>query len=291
MDEATDIFNNIDADYIKTGFTDFDNKFLGLPRKALTIIAGLPSMGKSMLATQIALNIAKQKKNVLFFSLEQSKEETIKKVLSNLTCIDSYKINSNKLTEEEKERINNEIKQFKDNYNLFINDNGKMDCFEIEKEIIAFKKKYNDLDVVIVDHLQITQDTNKEKVDYIKYGNITRDMKILAKKYNIVFICLSQLSRSVFENKGDRPELHNLKASGDIEANADVIIFTHRDNYFLEKKAQGTTGEEKKGLDKLIEASKNTMFLLVKKNRNGELGDIKLFVDLPKQKINNYFNG
>lgn len=282
-----DYFNKNSIEYIKTGLIDFDNNFNGLPRQALTIIAGLPSMGKSLLATQIALNISKEN-NVLFFSEEQSKIETVYKIIANLTNINSRKIiNKQYLSEEEKQAIL-EVKDTLKDYKLTIDDRGGLNCFEMEKAIKKYISKNKKLDVVIVDHLQITNDTENEKNIVVRYGNITRDMKNLAKKYNIAFVCLSQLSRSVNENEDKAPELSNLKNSGDIEANADLVVFIHRESYFLARKIQSMEqGDKREQLEQKLNSLNYMAKLLIKKNRNGILKDIDLFIDLEKQKISN----
>lgn len=282
-----DYFSKDSIEYIKTGLIDFDNNFNGLPRQALTIIAGLPSMGKSLLATQIALNISKEN-NVLFFSEEQSKIETVYKIIANLTNINSRKIiNKQYLDEEEKQAILKVKNTLKD-YKLTIDDRGGLNCFEMEKAIKQYISKNKKLDVVIVDHLQITNDTENEKNIVVRYGNITRDMKNLAKKYNIAFVCLSQLSRSVNENEDKAPELSNLKNSGDIEANADLVVFIHRESYFLARKIQSMEqGEKREQLEQKLNSLNYMAKLLIKKNRNGILKDIDLFIDLEKQKISN----
>lgn len=279
-----EIENNKDVDnFIKTDFLDFDRSFGGLPKGQVSLLAGSPSMGKSTCALQIAINVARQGKNVLFFSQEMGKNEINNKIISNLYKIDGFRITCNNLYSSEIEMIKdgkliNEISTLNIDYSTSI------DADIINRKIIEYKLKFKkDVDLVIIDHLHIMKDIKKSNNRNEELGNITKDIKNIAKNKNIAILLLSQLSRKdktqMKGHKNYRPDLIDIRESGNIEANCDLIIFIHRPEYYIKRDMQGLQGEELRYSQELLKQLKGQTYLLIKKNRNGICKDIQIFFD------------
>jgi replicative DNA helicase len=273
--------NNIYGDsIIKTGFEAFDKHFYGLAKKNLIILGGRPSMGKSTLALQIALNVAKQGKTVLYFSQEMTNTENINKILANRSGIDSryftYGIPNDETLEKTARII---VNAGIGNYKLYLDDKAKIDINYITRIYNRLKLRVTTIDLIIVDHLQITEDIKKNFSKIDKYGNITTDLKSFAKDNNCIVLCLSQLNRKSEEREGNIPELSDLRESGDIEQNADQVIFINRQSYYLERKLQSLSKEDSsyEKILSILSKVKNQAKLYLKKNRNGILGDITLY--------------
>ena len=279
-----EIENNKDVDnFIKTDFLDFDRSFGGLPKGQVSLLAGSPSMGKSTCALQIAINVARQGKNVLFFSQEMGKNEINNKIISNLYKIDGFRITCNNLYPSEIEMIKdgkliNEISTLNIDYSTSI------DADIINRKIIEYKLKFKkDVDLVIIDHLHIMKDFKKSNNRNEELGNITKDIKNIAKNKNLAILLLSQLSRKdktqIKGHKNYRPDLIDIRESGNIEANCDLIIFIHRPEYYVERDMQGLQGEELRYSQELLKQLKGQTYLLIKKNRNGICKDIQIFFE------------
>lgn len=277
LEIETNINDKEQTNYIKTDILDFDREFTGIPRSQLTILGGRSSMGKSTFALQIALNVAKQNKNVLFFSQEMGLRENADKIIANLNQINSVKVRDSHLATNEITKIKDTCKKFV-NCKLFIVEKQGVDSNYINKTIKRFQRKVGKVDLIIVDHLQMAKDSQKNRTRIEELGNITLDFKEIAKKYDCGFILLSQLSRSVEGRESPRPELIDLRESGRIEENADLIMFVYRKDYYINRQLQGINDDDPKK-DKLIveyEKYKNQADIMVKKYRNGKCGSITL---------------
>jgi len=259
---------------LPTGFTEFDDKTSGLQNGDLIVIAARPSMGKTAFALNIASNVAKMKPRdssskelegnaVLFFSLEMSFQELVLRMLSSESRIDMQRLRKGQLRPQEKEwdelvRAAGELSKMR----ILVDDTPAISINEIRAKSRRLKSRY-DIKLIIIDHLQLitTVESNKliiNRNNEISY--ISRSLKALAKELNIPIIVLSQLSRKVDERGGDhRPILSDLRESGAIEQDADVVAFLYREEYY------------KKDTDK-----KNIAELLLQKQRNGPTGDIQL---------------
>ena len=257
---------------IKTGFDIIDKKY-PFSKKTLVVLAGVSSSGKTTTALNFLVKQAIQGKRSLFFSLEMSAEEITKKIL----CI---------VLKEKQENIYEKLKtidkgQLEFLKNIEICDKGCLNVEQIETIIRrSNKEKEQQLDFICIDHLQLFTEKDKSFNEVAKYGYITNKLKDIAKQYDLTCLLLSQLSRAVEMNEKCVPQLSNLRSSGDIEQNADMVIFVYRKSYYLErnywKKELGNNFEKEK------EYWKNRVNLLIKKNRNGLIGNIELFIDLEK---------
>jgi len=276
--ENNEIFNK---DIIQTGFFDFDKNHNGLPKKELTILAGRPSIGKTTIALQVALNVATKGQNCIFFSLETSNKQIANKILSNRCEINSIRLNHNNIFNDELTKIKNNCKKF-EKTNLFIDDTYGINCNYIKKCLKRFKRKNKKIDLIIVDYLQIMKDNIniKDSNRVHEIGRITNGLKEIAKEFDCAVLCLCQLSRAV-ENRDDkRPTLIDLRDSGEIEQIADIVIFCYRDYYYkyrqLSKFNQNNEKESFNSLKSYLDTIKNDCELLIRKYRNGICGDIKL---------------
>ena len=219
---------------LKTGLNDFDKKIGGLHKSDLIIIAGRPSMGKTAFATNIASNICNKKinnkkTNVLFFSLEMSSEQLATRVLSEISQISSEGIRTGNLSKTDFEKIIKASEKLKE-LSLFIDDSPALTISSIRTRSRRLKRKHG-LDLIIIDYLQLISGESKNLNDnrVKEISDITRGLKAIAKELNIPVVALSQLSRKVEEREEKRPQLADLRESGSIEQDADLVVF------FIEK--------------------------------------------------------
>jgi len=288
---------------IRTGFKAFDvgdpsvwnSKFEGFFKDDLVILAGKSSMGKTTYALNIALNVLEQKKTVAFFSLEMSKKSLIQKILANKTRINSRIIRARNLTKsqhqeciERADELSREDLHISDKSGInpsYIERNLKKitKMIEIYEENGEKKERFKKVDLVVIDYLQKMTPNKKgwSKSDAI--GSITGELKGIAKKFNCCVLCLSQLNRKLDGRDDKIPRLDDLRDSGEIEQDADVVLFAYRKVYYLQQElSKLNIGDENydtefRKLNCEISKIRNDCRLLVRKNRNGvQYGDIKL---------------
>jgi len=264
---------------LRTGLKDFDEKFHGLKNGELTIFGGRPSMGKSTIASQIGLNIANSGKNVIFFSEEMSNEINAYRTIANITRVNSYKFEKGFINETEFKLLEQKATTLK-NTNFYIDDRTSITPAYMEKTIRRLYRKLGRIDLVIIDYLQFTKADGNEKDIRRILSDITKKLKGLAKKYDCPVLCLSQLNREVDKRDNKRPEMFDLRDSGTIEEDADMVVFCYRAEYYEKKYLDGLNEfsedqKERKNyqLTKAeLERDKNTCELIVRKNRNGACG-------------------
>jgi len=239
---------------LSTGFESIDKLLNGLRNGTLTVIAGRPSMGKSTLAMNFANNISKNK-SVLFYSLEMTQVQLMMKIVSSETDIPLWKVERNQLTEDENDRWYKALAEAGDK-NMTIIDKGGISA----KDIVVKSRQLHgekNLGVIIVDYLQIMSYDKSKEVSEL--GNITRELKYLSKELDIPVILLSQLSRGVEYRGNKRPLMSDLRSSGEIEQDADVIIMCYRDEYYTKE------ASTEKGMAEII----------IAKNRMGQSGSVE----------------
>lgn len=251
---ATEAVNVTNAAYqrgggmagVSTGLADLDKKLGGLHPSDLLILAGRPSMGKTSLATNIAFNVAKAYKRgakpdgsdgaieggvVGFFSLEMSAEQLAGRILAEASEISSHKIRQGDMTEGEFRRFVDAAKKL-ESCPLYIDDTPALPISQLAARARRLKRTHG-LDVLIIDYLQLCRGTAENRVNEI--GEISMGMKAIAKELNIPVIALSQLSRQVEQRDDKRPQLSDLRESGSIEQDADVVMFVYRGEYYKER--------------------------------------------------------
>ena len=275
---------------LKTGLNDFDKKIGGLHKSDLIIIAGRPSMGKTAFATNIASNICNgknndNKTNVLFFSLEMSSEQLATRVISELSQISSEGIRTGNISKTDFEKIIRASEKLK-NLSLFIDDSPALTISSIRTRSRRLKRKFG-LDLIIIDYLQLisgeSRNSNDNRVKEI--SDITRGLKAIAKELNIPVVALSQLSRKVEEREEKRPQLADLRESGSIEQDADLVVFLYREEYYLAR-TEPPEGTEKHAMwTSKMEKVHNIAEAIVAKHRHGPISRVKLHFNATNTKF------
>lgn len=248
---------------IATGWTDFDKMTSGLHENQFIIIAARPAMGKTAFALNLATNVAVgSKKSVAVFNLEMGAEQLANRMLSSLGQIEGYKFMSGKLNNNDYVKFNEALSQLEDT-NLFIDDTPGITIGEIRSKCRRLKTSSSGLDLVIIDYLQlISGGKNYGANRQQEVSDISRSLKMLAMELEIPVIALSQLSRSVEAREDKRPLMSDLRESGSIEQDADIVAFLYRDDYY----------------NKAARTDNNTSIseLIIGKHRNGSTGTINL---------------
>lgn len=264
---------------IKTGLSDFDKKIGGLHKSDLIIIAGRPSMGKTAFATNIASNISKEfenKRNVLFFSLEMSSEQLATRLLGELSEISSENIRTGNLSKTDFSKILSSSDDLK-KLNLFIDDTPALTISSIRTRARRLKRK-SGLDLIILDYLQLvngeSKKTNDNRVQEI--SDITRGLKAIAKELDLPVVALSQLSRKVEDREEKRPQLADLRESGAIEQDADLVVFLYREEYYLARTEPPEGTEKHEVWTNKMEKVHNIAEAIIAKHRHGPISKVKL---------------
>ena len=279
---------------LTTGFIDLNNKLVGLNKSDLIILAGRPSMGKTALATNIAFKVSldnmlgrESSGKVAFFSLEMSSEQLVSRILSQESMIQSDKIRRGDIRSEDYGKIAETSKKLT-NIPLFIEDTPAMTVASLRTRARKIKRKEG-LDLIVIDYLQLLQGSSEHRNDnrVQEISEITRALKALAKELDIPIIALSQLSRAVESRDDKRPQLADLRESGSIEQDADVVMFVYREEYYLERlKPQEGTPEFDKWYTKM-QNSHNKAEVIIAKQRHGPIGTVELFFDGRYTKFDN----
>lgn len=245
---------------IASGFTDLDNMTTGFQNSDFVLIAARPSMGKTALTLNIAENVAvRQHKHVAIFSLEMSREQLINRVLSMNSHVDSQKMRTGQLEEADWSNLI-ESADVISRSGLILDETPAITVAEMRSKCRRFKKDFG-LDLVMIDYLQLMSGSGSRNSDsrQQEVSEISRSLKALARELNVPVICLSQLSRAVESRTDKRPMLSDLRESGAIEQDADVVMFIYRDDYYHPESAD-------KGISEII----------IAKQRNGPVGTVKL---------------
>lgn len=262
---------------LSSGFYDLDSFTQGFQKSDLIIIAGRPSMGKTALCLNIAVNVIKSSKlPVLFFSLEMSKEQLIYRLLTTESNINSMKLKSGNLYKEDWLKLNTTIKDLS-SFPLFIDDTANLTIQEIQSKVNKIIFEQNQIGLIIIDYLQLMQNIKfKTENRAQELSQITRFLKILAKEFQVPIIALSQLSRNVENRTNKRPILSDLRESGSIEQDADLVLMLYRDNYYNNLQNKNNSN------------NKNIVELIIAKQRNGPIGTIELEFDAKNTKFLNF---
>ena len=243
---------------IATGFTDLDYRTAGMQPSDLVLIAARPSMGKTAFALNIAQYVAfKQNKSVVIFSLEMSKEQLINRMFSLESSVDAQKLRTGQLNDQEWERLI-ESAGIIGRSRLMIDDTASISVSELRSKCRKLKLE-NELSMIIIDYLQLMTAPGHSDSRQQEISDISRSLKALARELNVPVLALSQLSRAVEQRPDHRPMLSDLRESGAIEQDADVVMFIYRDDYY-------NHDTEKKGISEII----------IAKQRNGPIGTIEL---------------
>lgn len=279
---------------ITTGYIDLDHKLFGFHNSDLVILAGRPSMGKTALALNLAINSCRSLYNrhkgesnppsVGFFSLEMSSEQLSTRLLSMNSNVDASAIRTGKISETDYNSLRQNAELLSE-LPFFIDDSGALTISAIRTRARRLKRKHN-LGILYIDYLQLISGTSKEN-RVLEISEITMGLKSLAKELNIPIIVLSQLSRAVESRDDKRPMLSDLRESGAIEQDADVVMFIYRDEYYLSRKAPEAGTEKYAEWQSKMSKVSNQAEIIIAKHRNGPIGNAMLFYDSLHSKFGN----
>ncbi len=243
---------------VASGFHEFDMKTAGLQPSDLVIIAGRPSMGKSAFATAICEHVGiNLKKPVAIFSLEMSKEQLVQRMLCSHARVDAQKVRTGYLSHQDWPKLTSAAGKLSE-APIFIDDTPGQTVLEIRAKARRLKMKHN-IQLIVIDYLQLMQGVKATESRQQEISEISRSLKALARELKVPVIAVSQLSRAVEQRTGNRPQLSDLRESGAIEQDADVVVFLFREEYY-----QPT------------EENKNKAEAIIAKQRNGPTGSIPL---------------
>ena len=266
---------------VPTGLTDLDDRLGGLHNQDLVIIGGRPSMGKTALATNIAFHAAKNiqdkglKSSVAFFSLEMSSEQLSTRILSEQSRIKSNDIRRGKISEEQFDKFIETSKNISE-LPLYIDETPAISIAAISNRARRIKRLFG-CELVVVDYIQLMRATNIRSEGRVQeISEITQGLKALAKELNVPVLAVSQLSRAVEQRDDKKPQLSDLRESGSIEQDADVVMFVYREAYYLERKEpRPATVEHAEWQNKMNEIS-ILAEIMIGKQRHGPTGNIKV---------------
>jgi len=258
---------------VPTGYKDLDGKLAGFQKSDLIILAARPSMGKTAMALNLAQNIAiKSEKAVLLFSLEMSKEQLVDRMLASEAGVNSWNLRTGNLSDSDFEKIGHAMGSLSE-AQLFIDDSPGITVSDLRTKARREAHK-RELGLIIVDYLQLMSGGSKFRGDgnrVQEISEISRGLKSIARELNVPVIALSQLSRSVESRSPQIPQLSDLRESGSIEQDADVVMFLYRDDYY-----NPDTSDKPNILD-----------IFISKHRNGPTGRVEIYFDRERQKMLN----
>lgn len=260
MDRIDELFQSDDPiTGIPTGYHDLDNMTSGLQASDLVIVAGRPSMGKTMLAMNMAEHVAiKSKLPVLIYSMEMPGEAIVMRLLSSLCRIDQLRIRTGKLQDEDWPRISSTVSMLSE-APIFIDDTPALSPAEVRARARRIAKEHGQLGLIVVDYLQLMQVPGFNENRTAEISEVSRALKGLAKELKVPVIALSQLNRSLEQRADKRPVMSDLRESGAIEQDADLIAFIYRDEVYNDNSPDKGTAE-----------------IIIAKQRNGPIGKIRL---------------
>lgn len=258
---------------LSTGFVGLDKITTGLHEDNLIILAARPAMGKTALALNIAKHIAtKEKKPVIIFSLEMGAEDLIERMIASEGTVPAYHLKTGNLNTDEWKRV---IQAQKELYDapIFVDDTAGIRISEIQANARKLSQEMGGLGVIVIDYLQLITGSKGENRQQV-VSEISRELKILAKDLKVPVIALSQLSRAVEQRQDKRPMLADLRESGSIEQDADIVAFLYREAYYQKEQADS-------------QETNNVTELILEKNRHGSLGTVKLYFHKEYTKFSN----
>ena len=259
---------------VATGFIDIDNKTAGFHNSDLVLIAARPAMGKTAFALNIATYAAVSANTpVVVFSLEMSKEQCANRILCSQAMVDSEKVSKGDISDEEWSKLAVASGELSESAGIYIDDSAGINIAEIRAKCRKLKLEKN-IGLVVIDYLQLIQGSGNTKSREQEIAEISRSLKILAKEINVPVIALSQLSRAPEARPDHRPMLQDLRESGSIEQDADIVMFLYRDDYYNPETE-----------------AKNIAEVIIAKHRAGPTGTVELLWMPSYTKFANKYNG
>ena len=250
----------------KTGFSGLDRMLVQMGKGDLIILGARPGMGKTSFALNIATNVAKHsKKSVAIFSLEMSAEQLVTRIISSEAMVDSHSLRTGHLANEDWDNIADVISSLS-GCDIYIDDTSAITTTEMKSKL----RRLSNLGLVVIDYIGLMQSTSNSDNRAQQVGEISRNLKIMAKDFGIPFICCAQLNRGTESRPGagKRPTLADLRDSGSIEQDADIVLFLYRDEYYKDISGQEASPDSAD--------SANTAEVIIAKNRHGSVGNVKM---------------
>ncbi len=264
--------SNKEVTGVSTGYTDLDKKTSGLQPSDLIIVAARPSMGKTTFAMNLAENaMMLEEKPVLVFSLEMPAEQIMMRMLASLSRVDQTRIRTARLEDEDWQRISNTMSMLKQKENLYIDDSSGLTPMEVRTRARKIHRDHGGLSMIMIDYLQLMRVPSLSDNRTLEIAEISRSLKALAKELGVPVIALSQLNRSLEQRADKRPVNSDLRESGSIEQDADLIMFIYRDEVYNENSPE-------KGISEII----------LGKQRNGPIGTVRLTFQGQFSRFDNY---
>ena len=263
---------------LDTGFKNLNEMIKGFKNGDLIIVAARPGMGKTTLCLNFMSQVLKSGAGVVFFSLEMPAEQIMMRILSSKTSIPLQDIMTGKIDDEAMARLSDACGEFSE-YKLFVHDSGYVNIHQVRTQMRKLKAMHPEISLCVIDYIGLMMSTNNFADRHIQIAEISRGLKLLARELDMPIIALSQLNRSLESRANKRPMLSDLRESGAIEQDADIILFVYRDEFYLEQeekekeKRASAEGKEYKSthvFNKLQEKAE----IIVGKNRNGETGSV-----------------
>ena len=256
----------------KTGFSGLDKVLIQMGKGDLVIVGARPGMGKTSFAMNIATNVAKNtRKAVCIFSLEMSGEQLVTRILSSEALVDSYTLRTGQLKPEDWNNIASVIQDLS-GCDIYIDDTSAITSTEMRSKL----RRIKNLGLVVIDYIGLMQTTSNSDNRAQQVGEISRNLKIMAKDFGVPIICCAQLNRGTESRPGvgKKPTLADLRDSGSIEQDADIVLFLYRDEYYKNISGNSSTTEEA-GVAP-VDDSANTAEVIIAKNRHGSVGNVKM---------------
>jgi replicative DNA helicase len=282
---------------VSTNLLDLDKLLGGIQNSDLLILAGRPSMGKTALALNMALNVAEnfhrvsqsentQPQSVAFFSLEMSSEQLANRLIAIKSKVNSKKFRSGNLTNQDFEAIVKSSKNL-NSLPLYIDDTPAITISAARTRARRLKRK-NNLGLIVIDYLQLMRGSQHNRENRVQeISEITQGLKAIAKELNLPVIALSQLSRAVEQRENKRPQLSDLRESGTIEQDSDIVMFIYREQYYIERLKPSETSKEMQKWQELMSAVLNKADVIIAKQRHGPIGNVTLRFDPNTTEFNN----
>ena len=250
---------------VKTGFSGLDRMLIQMGKGDLVIVGARPGMGKTSFALNIATNVAKSsKKAVAIFSLEMSGEQLVTRLLSSEALVDSSRLRTGQLKTEDWDNIAGVISTLS-GCDIYIDDTSAITAAEMKSKL----RRISNLGLVVIDYIGLMQSTANTDNRAQQVGEISRNLKIMAKDFGVPIVCCAQLNRGTESRSGDgkKPTLADLRDSGSIEQDADIVLFLYRDEYYKDISGSDNQGSEN---------TANTAEVIIAKNRHGSVGNVKM---------------
>lgn len=276
---------------VDTGFNELNKMTTGFGKGDLVIVAARPAMGKTSFILNTVHSLIKQHKGVAFFSLEMPAEQLMLRLLSIDTSIPLQKLRVGDMNDEQWSSLNGSI-DFMNSAKLFVDDQGSVNINQLRSKLRKLKNQHPEIEIAVIDYLQIMQGIGSQD-RHLQVSEISRGLKMLARELSIPIVALSQLNRGLESRNDKRPMLSDIRESGSIEQDADIILFVYRDDVYLYKeekeREKAAKAEGKEFVSSYVEKEEEDAEIIIGKQRNGPTGHVKLvfqkkltrFVDAP----------